>query len=110
MLEALIQRLAAQHDDLTVYSQDDPIFPAQIDVVDDRELSHSYRHKVETVPTLLQLDGDNEVARLVGWDRQAWRALTGITDLGADLPVHRPGCGSRSVETGYDGVACNQTW
>jgi hypothetical protein len=35
---------------------------------------------------------------IVGWSRDAWRAFTGIDDLGADLPEHRPGCGSLTLD------------
>lgn len=83
---------------LTVYSQDDPGFPAGLAVVDDRELEHSWRLQAETVPTLLRVEGGVEVERTAGWLREAWEALTGVPGLGPDLPDHRPGCGSRSVE------------
>ena len=32
-----------------------------------------------------------EVERVVGWDRDGWRRLTGLQDLGRDLPPLRPG-------------------
>ena len=99
LLEPVVRRLAAEAE-VIVYSQDDPAFPAGIAVVDDRELERSYRFNIETVPTLLRIDDGQEVARLIGWDRAAWQEFTGFTDLGADLPAHRPGCGSRSVEPG----------
>jgi hypothetical protein len=38
--------------------------------------------------------------RVHGWERQAWRALTGMQSLGGDLPESRPGCGARNVEPG----------
>jgi hypothetical protein len=39
-----------------------------------------------------------EVARTVGWSREHWTELTGVEDLGAELPDHRPGCGSLTVD------------
>ncbi len=36
--------------------------------------------------------------RTAGWLRSEWRELTGITDLGAELPEFRQGCGSMSVD------------
>ena len=63
-------------------------------------LDASYRLGVETVPTLLRVEGGTEVERLVGWDRDEWRRLTGDDALGEDLPAHRPGCGSRTLDPG----------
>jgi hypothetical protein len=87
---------------LTVYSQDDPEFPAGVRVVDDRELEASWRLKVETVPTLIRVQDGAEAARTVGWLREQWEGLTGVDGLGPDLPDFRPGCGSRSVEWGVE--------
>jgi hypothetical protein len=39
-----------------------------------------------------------EVARTVGWSRVEWESVTGVSGLGPDLPVMRPGCGSMSVD------------
>jgi hypothetical protein len=36
----------------------------------------------------------------VGWGRPQWEDFTGVSGLGAGLPEHRPGCGSRTVEPG----------
>jgi hypothetical protein len=83
---------------LTVYSQDDPTFPEGLPVIDDRSLDTSFGLDLDTVPTLLRVSGGQEVARTVGWSRDAWRELTGHTDLGAALPQHRPGCGSRTQD------------
>ncbi len=101
LVEPVLQQLAAAAP-TTVFSQDDPSFPSGVKVVDDRELEASWRLKVDTVPTLLRIEGGAEVARTVGWLRPEWEALTGVGDLGPDLPEHRPGCGSRSVEWGVE--------
>jgi hypothetical protein len=86
---------------LTVYSQDDPAFPSGVvRVVDDTSLEVSYGLDLDTVPTLLRVVDGREVERTVGWSAEAWRALTGVADLGEGLPPHRPGCGSKSVEPG----------
>ena len=56
--------------DLTVYSQDDPSFPPGVKaVVDDFDLSVSYRLGVTTVPTLLRVTGGAEAERVEGWRR-----------------------------------------
>ncbi len=99
LVEPVLQRLAAAVP-LTVWSQDDPGFPAGVDVVDDSGLERSRRLGVETVPTLLRVQGGVEVERLQGWWREDWERVTGLSGLGDGLPEHRPGCGSRSVEWG----------
>ena len=101
LVEPVLHQLAAAGP-LTVYSQDDPGFPVGLPVVDDSELETSWRAQIETVPTLLRVEGGVEVERTVGWLRESWTSLTGVADLGAELPEHRPGCGSRSVEWGVE--------
>jgi hypothetical protein len=83
---------------LTVYSQDDPSFPAGLAVEDDRDLEVSWRNDIDTVPTLLRVERGTEVGRTVGWCRARWEELIGLTGLGPGLPEQRPGCGSRSVD------------
>ena len=83
---------------LTVYSQDDPGFPDGVDVVDDRDLDVSLALDLRTVPTVVKVEGGVEVERLEGWDRAAWARLTGVQELGAELPEYRPGCGSRTLD------------
>jgi hypothetical protein len=85
---------------LTVYVQDEPDFPSTRRVVDDRDLEASYRLRIETVPTLIKVEGGREAARVVGWERDEWRALTGLPSLGESLPGYRPGCGSLAVQPG----------
>lgn len=86
---------------LTVYTQDDPSFPDGIDGIDaihDADLAVSWHHEIETVPTVMRVSNGVEVARTVGWSRAEWESITGVTGLGSDLPVMRPGCGSMSVD------------
>ncbi|HTN79163.1 MAG TPA: thioredoxin family protein [Acidimicrobiales bacterium] len=83
---------------LTVYTQDDPGFPEGLDPIHDEDLSVSYHHEIETVPTLMHIVDGEEVDRTIGWLRPAWESLTGIEGLGPDLPEQRPGCGSLSVD------------
>ena len=83
-----------------LYSQDDPGFPERLEVIDDRELETSFQLGIEIVPTLIRRRGGRETARAIGWHRGEWQNLTGINDLGADLPEERPGCGSLSVAPG----------
>ena len=85
---------------LTVFSQDDPTFPAGVDAIDDTELEHSYRQGIETVPTLFRVENGAIVDELQGWLRPRWEELTGVTPLGEGLPEYRAGCGSRSIEPG----------
>ncbi len=86
----------ADRQPLTVFSQDDPDFPAGVDAVDDTALDVSFALGIDTVPTLLRFADGVETDRLEGWSRPHWQALTGIGDLGADLTDYRPGCGSRT--------------
>jgi hypothetical protein len=84
--------------DLTVYSQDDPSFPEGVAAVDDTELTMSWHHQIEAVPTLIRVEAGGEKERALGWHRGEWEALTGISGLGKGLPEQRPGCGSLSVD------------
>ena len=55
---------------LTVFSQDDPTFPAGVrSVVYDDSLERSFHLKIEAVPTLIRFQAGREVARVVGWER-----------------------------------------
>ena len=83
---------------LTVYTQDDPTFPPDLDPVDDTGLAVSLALDLDTVPTLVRVEDGRETARLVGWSREQWEAFTGIPGLGDGLPPHRPGCGSRTQD------------
>jgi hypothetical protein len=98
LVAPVLGEIAARGRALTVYTQDDPAFPATVAPRDDRELVVSWHHRIETVPTLLRVENGVEVARTEGWSRGEWEALVGVTPLGADLPPHRPGCGSLSVD------------
>jgi hypothetical protein len=82
----------------TIYTQDDPTFPTGADPIHDADLAISWHHDIETVPTLIRVIDGREVERTVGWLRSDWQRMTGIDDLGSDLPVMRPGCGSMSVD------------
>ncbi len=85
--------------DLTVYSQDDPGFPATVKAVrDDTNLEFSWHNDVETVPTLIKVKNGVEVERIVGWSRDQWRTFSAVNSLGSGLPEFRPGCGSLSVD------------
>lgn len=92
LIESEMRQLAQRLPEFSVVSQDDPRFPAGVPrVVDDRELEHSWRNAIESTPTLIRFSGGRETGRVVGWDRDGWRTLTGISDLGGDLPSFRPG-------------------
>ncbi|MFN8627367.1 MAG: thioredoxin family protein [Candidatus Binatia bacterium] len=88
----------AEHVELSVVSQDDPTFPRGVAVRDDGDLDLSWRYGIETVPTVIRLENGVEQGRVIGWQREEWQLLTGVSDLGPDLPEWRPGCGSRTVD------------
>jgi len=100
LVAPVLRQIAAAGVPLTVYSQDDPSFPGDPAAVDDRRLEVSYRLSIDAVPTLLRFADGAEVRRLEGWRRDHWQELTGVGDLGPELPPHRPGCGSLSVAPG----------
>jgi len=82
----------AERAGLTVYTQDDPTFPAVADwVVDDTDLATSWHLDLDAVPTLLRIEGGVETARTTGWDRDRWEDLAGVAGLGGDLPPFKPG-------------------
>ena len=89
-----------EDDELTIYSQDNVQFPSGVSVIDDTQLEYSWRRRIETVPTLIKFnDNGEELARVIGWEKSEWQALTG-KPLEFDLPDFRPGCGSKSVDPG----------
>ncbi len=101
MIEPVLAHVAESGVSLTVYSQDDPIFPESVSgVIDDTSLEQSYRLGIETVPTIILVNEGREVQRVVGWDRDKWESITGLKPLGEGLPAHRPGCGALNVNPG----------
>ena len=103
LVAPLFADLAASGD-LAVYTQDDPTFPASVAAVHDADLAVSWHHDIETVPTLIRVVDGVEVERTVGWHRAEWQRISGVGDLGADLPEMRPGCGSMSVDPDLEHV------
>ena len=93
----MVAPLLAQFE-CTVYTQDDPAFPHSVSPTHDADLSVSWHHDIETVPTLIKVMNGVELERTVGWSRAEWQRITGVHGLGDDLPVMRPGCGSMSVD------------
>lgn len=88
-----------------VYTQDDPGFPGTVSAVDDTALEKSFAFDIEAVPTVIRLRDGKEVSRTFGWHRGDWQEITGLGNLGSDLPAMRPGCGSKSREPGvYDAL------
>ncbi len=102
LIAPVLDDMSTRGETLTVYTQDDPSFPALTGgagkLIDDTSLEMSWFNDIETVPTLLRVDDGNETDRIVGWSREQWESFTGLGDLGVDLPVQRPGCGSLSVD------------
>lgn len=100
-IEPVFGELASRGIDLTFVSQDDPAFPADAtDVVDDRELTLSWRLGVEVTPTVMLVEGGEPVRQIVGWRRDEWEDFFGVAGLAPDLPEHRPGCGSLTLLPG----------
>lgn len=97
-IEGVVAQLAARGVPLSVYCQDDPAFPAGVDVVDDTDLRISWHHDVETVPTLMRVENGVETERIVGWERGQWETFTAQSGLGEDISGYMPGCGSLSVD------------
>ena len=92
LIEHQMREIAAAVPGFHVVTQDDPQFPAGVGrIIDDRELDHSWLNRIEVTPTLLHFMNGREVERVEGWDRDAWRTLTGLPQLGTDLPAFRPG-------------------
>lgn len=92
LIESQMREVARSVREFQVVSQDDPRFPAGVErIVDDRDLDQSWLNQIESTPTLIRFAAGREVERVVGWDREGWRKLTGIPDLGGDLPSFRPG-------------------
>jgi hypothetical protein len=98
MVEPVLAHIASASNSLTVYTQDDPTFPSSVSPIHDEDLSVSWHHDIDTVPTLIKVVNGKEVERTFGWKATDWQRITGIADLGADLPAMRPGCGSMSVD------------
>jgi hypothetical protein len=101
LVEPVLQQLSDRTDALVVFTQDDLTFPALArGVVDDTDLDASYHLQIDTVPTLIRIEGGTETVRTVGWSRTDWERVSGVTGLGPSLPEFRPGCGSLSVDPG----------
>ena len=99
-IEPVFARLAGAGTALTVYTQDDPSFPAGVAPVDDRGLEASWRAGVEIVPTLLRVEDGRVVETLQGWLRADWERVSGVAGVGEGLPEFRAGCGSRTLDPG----------
>ena len=96
VLKDLAQRMGEK---LLIVSQDTPDFgqpPAGSGArqVHDHDLSLSDTLDVEIVPTLYRLEAREVADSTIGWHRQQWQAVSGVTDLGSELPDSRPGCGA----------------
>ena len=91
--------------DMQVHYQDDGRFLQGLATVrDDTSLERSFLLDIDTVPTLVRMEGPTEAGRAVGWVRSDWEALTGLSDLGPGLDPWKPGCGSKSVAPGMPEV------
>lgn len=91
LIEQQLGEVAQAVPDFRAVSQDDPQFPGGVQVIDDRELDVSWLNNIESTPTLIRYTNGRESDRVVGWDRHGWQRVTGLQDLGKDLPALRPG-------------------
>jgi hypothetical protein len=91
LIEQQLREVAQAVPDFRAVSQDDPQFPGGVQVIDDRELDASWLNNIESTPTLIRYTNGRESERVVGWDRHGWQRVTGLQDLGKDLPALRPG-------------------
>ena len=98
MVAPVLTDLRAAGVEVTVYSQDVDGLPGLDGVKVDSDLAVSWSLDLDTVPTLVRVEGGQEVDRTVGWMRAKWEALTGVDHLGPGLPDMRPGCGSVTVD------------
>jgi hypothetical protein len=91
LIEGQLREVARAVPDFRAVSQDDPRFPDGVQVIDDRELDQSWLNNIEFTPTLIRYTNGREAERIVGWDREAWQRLTGMQNLGRNLPAFSPG-------------------
>lgn len=81
-----------------VISQDAPSFPAGFHVTDDTDLALSWELATEVTPTMYRVIDGEVIGSIVGWRRSEWEEFTGVEGLAPELPEHRPGCGSLTME------------
>lgn len=87
----------ADHPDVMLLTQD-PGYPPDVDAVADIGLAQSRQLGIEGTPALVRTAGGHPVERIDGWDRAAWRRLTGRPELGGALPDHLPGCAAKNLD------------
>ena len=104
MIEPVLVELTATYPGkVSIYVQDDPLFPESIESkIDDTSLEFSYRNNIEIVPTLICSTGSKETARTYGWDKTEWQRLSNLASLGESLDDFKPGCGSKTLEPGME--------
>src|SRR3546814_5162986 len=91
LIEPVYRQLADSGMPVSVYSQDDPTFPAGLNgVQDDRSLEASFHLDIEIVPTVIRMEAGKEAGRRIGWHRGEWEDLQGVRGLGKGLPDQRP--------------------
>ncbi len=101
LVEPLLRELDEAGQPLAVLVQGDEPYAANVSgMLHDDTLEQSYRLQVEFVPTLIRMEGGREVERTYGWHRSDWQRITGLPDLGAQLPEVRPGCASKTLDPG----------
>jgi hypothetical protein len=100
LLVPVFERLRKSLPELTIYVQDDPEFLSSAGAIYDKTLENSFRSDIEITPTLVRMAAQKETGRVYGWVRDEWQGITGIADLGGELPAYSPGCGSKTRQPG----------
>ncbi len=96
----LLSEIQHSNSNLRIITQNEASFFPELDVEEDLDLKMSYEFNVETVPTVIKTENNQEKQRWVGWNKREWKNIFKITSIHETLPEMKPGCGSRSVEPG----------
>src|SRR5260370_13272611 len=91
MVAAVLRDLRNRTPNLTVFTQDDPQFPAGLDAVHDADLRLSWEAEIRTVPTLLRVEGGTVTSSMEGCRRTAWDKRIGSSHIHNRLTEHLPG-------------------
>ena len=83
LIDPVLGALAGGDEPLTVYTQDDTGFPESVEAIDDLDLTVSWHHDIETVPTLMRVGDDGVIT--IDDERifEAQSRLVNDGDLGA---------------------------
>ncbi|MEK9904358.1 MAG: hypothetical protein VW462_03835 [Rhodospirillales bacterium] len=86
--------------ELEIITQDIAQFPRGLSPRHDSDLLESHKLRIEIVPTVIAFDEKTENSRVYGWNKNEWRSITGLSELGSTMPENMPGCGALNVAPG----------